>query len=236
MAKRIIVAPFVTKDQAEKVLAEVRPWLRHRPQMGQFRLQLDAIVGRVKAIHCAVGHYRAVGKTLAELGPAAQRAVAALRAMEKSAASPEMVNYTDLLHLDVVRRVLAALDELECALAPVPASLSQQKPGKGRLPRSWYFLFAYDLAKIAKKRGIEVTTQGNRERRPYATPFTRFVFAVEKLLPSELQSRSLAACARQIERSAEASAREKGVVQAFKAYARKGKQAYRQMIQREATS
>ena len=31
--------------------------------------------------------------------------------------------------------------------------------------------------------GIEVTTAGDRSKNPYATPFTRFVFAVEKRLP-----------------------------------------------------
>jgi hypothetical protein len=62
-----------------------------------------------------------------------------------------------------------------------------------------------------------VTTQGDRERNPYATPFTRFVFAVEKLLPHKGQSSSLAACAKQIERAIKASAHEIGVEQAIKA-------------------
>ena len=65
-----------------------------------------------------------------------------------------------------------------------------------------------------------MTTQGDRERDPYATPFTRFVFAVEKLLPRKGQSNSLAACAKQIERATKASAHEISVEQAFKAYAR----------------
>jgi hypothetical protein len=151
----------------------------------------------------------------------AQRAKTVLQAMEESAASREMVNYAGLLKLDVVRPVLLALDKLERALGPVPLALSgQQKPAKGPAPRAWYFHFIRYVAKIARGLGIEVTTQGDRERDPYATPFTRFVFAVEKLLPPKGQSKSLVACAKQIERAIKASAHEIGVEQAFRAYAR----------------
>jgi hypothetical protein len=221
MAKQIIVAHFVTEAQAEAVLAAVRPWLRDPPPIDQFREQLDATVEPIWASQCAADHYRAVGRALAELGPSAQRAKTVLRAMEESAASPQMVNYADLLKLDVVRPVLVALDKLERALAPVPVAFSgQQKPAKGPAPRAWYSRFFRDLAKIANGLGIEVTTQGDRERDPYATPFTRFVFAVEKLLPRKAQSSSLVACAKQIERATKASAHEISVEQAFKAYAR----------------
>jgi hypothetical protein len=181
MAKQATGAHIVTEAQAKAVLAEVRPWLRHRPRITQFREQLDATVEPIWASHCAVGHYRAVARALAELAPPAKRAKNVLRAMEESAASPEMINYVKILKLDVLRPVLVALDELERALAPVPVALSgQRKPAKGPAPRAWYFHFVRDVAKIARGHGIEVTTQGDRERDPYATPFTRFVFAVEK--------------------------------------------------------
>jgi hypothetical protein len=211
----------VTETQAEAVLAALRPWLGDPPPIGPFREQLDATVEPIWAIHCAVDHYRAVGRALAELGPPAQWAITALRAMEESATSPEMVNYVDLLKPDVVRPVLVALDELERALSPVPVAFSgQQRPAKGAAPRLWYSRFVRDLAKIGKGLGIEVTTQGGRSDNRGATPFTRFVFAVEKLLPPKVQSNSLEACAKQIERAIKASAHEIGIEQAFKAYAR----------------
>jgi hypothetical protein len=227
----VIVAHLVSEAQAEAVLAKVRPWLRDRPPIDQFRAQLEAIVEPIWAIHCATGHYRAVGRALGELGPCAQRAKTVLQAMEGSATSPEMVNYTDLLKLDVVRPVLDVLDKLERTIARVPASFSgQQKPGKGPPPRHWYPRFARDLAEIANEHGIEVTTQGDRERDPHATPFTRFVFAVEKLLPRRGQSSSLTACAKQIERASKASAHEIDIERAFKAYARKGERAFKAYV------
>jgi hypothetical protein len=213
-----VVAQIVSEAQAEAVLARLRAWLRDRPPIDQFREQLEATVEPIWAIHCAAGHYRAVGIALRELRPSAQWSKKVLRAMEESASSPEMVNYSDLLKLDVVRAVLVAIDELERALVRVPASFSgRQKPGKGPAPRAWYFGFVCDLVEIAKELGIEVTTQGNRERDPHATPFTRFVFAVEKLLPRKAQSNSLTACAKQIERTIKASAHEIASEQAFKA-------------------
>jgi hypothetical protein len=206
---------FVTETQAEAILAELRPGLRDQPPIDQFRERLDATVGTV----CAIYHRRAVDWALAELRSPTQRAKTA---MEGSAASPEMVNYAGLLKLDVVRPVLVALEELERALGRVPEAFSgEQKSAKGPAPRNWYSRFVRDLAEIANELGIEVTTQGDRERDPYATPFTRFVFAVERLLPSGAESKSLAACAKQIERAIKASAHEIDVERAFIAHARK---------------
>jgi hypothetical protein len=55
----------------------------------------------------------------------------------RTAASPEMVNYIDLLKLDVVRHVRVALAELDGALTPVPAAFfGQQKPAKGPASRA----------------------------------------------------------------------------------------------------
>jgi hypothetical protein len=216
-----VVAPFVSEAQAEAVLAKLSPHLQNRPLIGQFREQLEATVQPMWASQCAAGHYRAVDRALAELGPSAQRAKTVLRAMEGSAASPEMVNYTDLLKLDIVRAVLVALDELERALARVPAAFSgQQKPGKGPAPRNWYSRFVRDLAGIADGLGIELTIGGGgRTDDEHATVFTRFVFAVERLLPRTEQSASLTACAKQIERAIKASAHEIDIERAFNAYA-----------------
>jgi hypothetical protein len=57
-----------------------------------------------------------------------------------------------------------------------------------------------DLAEIADWMGIAATTRGKASD-PHATPFTTFVFAVETLLPREVRSNSLGACARQINRT-----------------------------------
>jgi hypothetical protein len=148
--------------------------------------------------------------------------------MEESAATPEMANFVRLLKLDEVRPILAAVDRLERSLSRVPPAFSvQQRPRKGPAPRAWYSGFVRDLAKIANRLGIKVTTAGDRTDDPYATPFTRFAFAVEKLLPRKGQSSSLTACAKQIERTLKASAHEIDIERAFSAYARKGERVFK---------
>jgi hypothetical protein len=210
MAKRIVVAR-VTEAQAEEVLSAVRPWLLHRPRIGQFREQLDATVEIVWAIHRAVKHYRAAHEAFRQLRQSANRAKTALQAMEESAAAPEMVNFGRLLKLDEVRSVLAAVDRVERALSRVsPAFSGQEKPRKGPAGRAWYSGFVRDLAEIAKRLGIDVTTAGDWSKNPHETPFTVFVFAVESLLPPKEISDSLAACAKRIDRAIDASEEEIG--------------------------
>jgi hypothetical protein len=205
-----IVAHIVSEAQAEDVLTTLRPWLGDRPPIAQFREQLEAIVEPTWAIHCAAGHYHAVSMALRELRLPVKRARTVLRAMEESAASPEMVNYADLLKLDFVRTARRVVNELQWVLDRAPAAFSgQQKPAKGPAPRAWYFGFVRNLAGIAHRLGIELTIGGGgRTHDTHATPFTRFVFAVEKLLPRNAQSNSLTACAKQIERAIKASAHE----------------------------
>ena len=213
------MAHIVSEAEAEAVLAELRPWLRDRPPIDPFREQLEAIVEPIWAIHCAAGHYHAVGMALRKLRLPVQRAKTVLRAMEESATSPEMVNYADLLKLNVMSTVRRAVIELHCALDPVPPAFSgRHKPGKGPAPRAWYFGFVRDLGGIAHRLGIELTIGGGGwSDDTHATPFTRFVFAVEKLLPAQAQSNSLTACAKQIERAVKASAHEIDSEQAFMA-------------------
>jgi hypothetical protein len=215
-----VVAHIVSEAQAEAVLAELRPWLRDRPAIDQFREQLEAIVEPIWAIHCAAGHYHAVGMALRNLRLPVQRAKTVLRAMEESATSPEMVNYADLLKLNVMSTVRLAVIELHLVLDRVPPAFSgRHKPGKGPAPRAWYFGFVRDLAGIAHRLGIELTIGGGGwTDDTHATPFTRFVFAVEKLLPRK--ANSLTACAKQIERAIKASAHEIDSEQAFMASVR----------------
>jgi hypothetical protein len=221
MAKQTIVAHFVTKAQAEAVLLGLGPWLRDRPLINQFREQLEATVEPIWAIDCAAGHYRSAGMALRKLRLFSERAKNALRAMEESSKSPKTHNYTALFKLDQLRTARLVVNEVHWGLARVPAAFSgQQKPGKGPAPRGWYSRFARDLAEIASDLGIELTIGGGgRTDDPHATPFTRFVFAVERLLPRKAQSNSLTACAKQLERAIEASAHEIDIEQAIAASA-----------------
>jgi hypothetical protein len=136
-----------------------------------------------------------------------------LRAMEESGAAPEMANFIGLLKLDYVKDVLVVLNKLERILSRSPAAFSgQQKPRKGPAPRAWYSGFVRDLELIAHGIGIEVTTEGDRSKNPHATPFTRFVFAVEKRLPFDVKPASLMACAKRIDRAIKASPGEIGEI------------------------
>jgi hypothetical protein len=200
------MTPFVTETQAEAILAELHPSLRDRPPIDQFREQLDATVETVWAIHRAVKHYRAADEAFRQLRQSAKQAKTALRAMEESAATPEMANFVRLLKLDEVDPALAADDRLERALSRVPLAFAgQQRPRKGPAPRAWYSGFVRDLAEIADGLGIDVTTGGDWSRNPHETPFTVFVFAVESLLPPGEISDSLAVCAKRIDRAIAAS-------------------------------
>jgi len=202
------------------VLAEVLPWLRDRPPIDQFREQLDATVETIWAIHRAVAHYGIASEAFWRLRQSAKRVKTALQAMQESAVAPEMANFIGLLKVDEVRSALAAVDRLERDMSRLPEVWSgQQKARKGPTARGWYFRFVCDLAEIVKELGIEVTTQGGRSHDRGATPFTRFVFAVEKLLPPGNQSNSLEACAKQIERAIKALDHEIGIEQAIKAFA-----------------
>jgi hypothetical protein len=225
MAKQAIAAQFVTETQAEEVLAEVRQWLLDQPPIDQFREQLEATVMQVWAIHRAAGHYRNVAEAFRKLRAKMQQAKSALQSMQEDVNAPEMANYVGLLKLDEASDALRALNAVERSLSRIPITyFGQQEPRKGPTPRDWYSGFVRDLAEIANGIGIDVTTAGDRDVDPYDTPFTRFVFAVEKLVPIKEQSRRLrgslrrkrlsplAACAKRIDRAIAASAHEIGEV------------------------
>jgi hypothetical protein len=213
------VAHAVTETQAQAILAELRPWLRDRPPIDQFRDQLESTVETIRAILRATGHYRVAGEAFRQLRRSTQRAKTALRAMEESSTAPEMANFIGLLKLDEVSNALVAVNELEQTLRRLPAAFSgRQKPRKGPAPRVWYSGFVRDLAEIAEGLGFEVTTDGDRSDDPHATPFARLVFAVEKLLPHGERSKTLLACAKRIDRAIAVSEDE-----VDEAVARKGK-------------
>lgn len=196
----------------EAVLSKLRPALRDRPPIDQFREQFDATVETIWAIHRATYHYRVADEAFRELRKSTQRAKTALRAMEESSTAPEMANFIGLLKLDDVKDALVAVNELVSALTQVPAAFSGRRETrtKGRRPRAWYSGFVRDLVEIAGWIGLPVTTGGGRDGDPVATPFTTFVFEVEKFLPRNLRSNSAAACAKQIDRAIAGSATEIG--------------------------
>ena len=154
------------------MLSELRSWLQEEPPLDQFRKQLETTEARTR-----IG---AGSATFSQAG------VNAPQAKLYSLSNPPGLG------------VLGVANAPEGVFSVV---LEQQRPRKGPAPRTWYADFVRDLAKIAEGIGIKVTTAGNRTDDPHATPFTRFAFAAEKLLPLEEQSPSLAACAKRIDRA-----------------------------------
>jgi hypothetical protein len=94
------ITQFVTETQAEAILADLRPWLRDRPPIDQFREELDAAVETIWAIHRVTDHHRVADEAFRRLRRERQRAKSELRAMEESSTVPEMVNFFGLLKLD----------------------------------------------------------------------------------------------------------------------------------------
>jgi hypothetical protein len=139
-----------------------------------------------------------------------------MRAMERSCTAPEMANFGRLLKPDAVSY---AANEIVLAQSQIPADFGgrKNKGPKGPKARLWYGDFARDVAEIAEGIAIAVTTRGSQASDPHVTPFTTLVFAVEKLLPREVRSNSLAACARQINRTlAAAGRRDRELITAIK--------------------
>jgi hypothetical protein len=210
-------ARIVTDTLAEAVLGEVRPWLQHQPPIAQFRAQLEATVGIVLLERLATGFFCTANEAFRQARRSTQQAKTALHAVEGRAAALHMS-----FPLDEVMDALIVVNELEQALSRVPKPFSeQQRPRKGPAPRAWYSGFVRNLAEIAAGIGIDVTTAGDRAGDPAATPFTRFVFAVEKLLPPGEGSPSLAACAKRIDRAIAALTGEIGEVVVRKGRRRK---------------
>jgi hypothetical protein len=188
------------------VLSELRPWLRRQPPIDQFQEQLEATVRKFWATRRFAVHLCAANEALRQVRRATLQAKTALRKMEEGSALDMSLSLRAR-----VRDALIPLNELEQGLSKIPRGLSgQQKPRKGPTPRVWYSFFVHDLAEIAGGIGIDVTTAGDRADDPATTPFVRFVFAVEKLLPPGEGSPSLAACAKRIDRAIATSRRQIG--------------------------
>jgi hypothetical protein len=83
-----LIARIVTDTQAEAVLAEVRPWLRHQPPIAQFRAQLEATVGIVLLKRLATGFCRTADEAFRQARRSTEQVKTALRVVEGSEARP----------------------------------------------------------------------------------------------------------------------------------------------------
>jgi hypothetical protein len=206
-AEEAIVANIVTETHAEEVLSELRPWLRDPPAIDQFREQLEAAIGRFWMLRRNKAHLAAANRAVGQARRSALHAKTGLLEVEKNAEALQMSGFVG----PRLRDALIAVNELQQALSRIPEPFSgQERARKGPAPRAWYSLLVRDLANIAWEIRIDVTTAGDRADDPAATPFTRFAFAVEKLLPDGERSPSLAACAKRIDRAIAASHHELG--------------------------
>jgi hypothetical protein len=166
-AKEAIVAHVVTESRAEAILAELRPWLRDRPPIDQFREQLEATTGRFWTLRRATAHLRAANEAVRQACRSTLHAKTALLELEKSSAALQMSNFVG----PRLRDALVAVNELQEALSRIPEPFSgQEKARKGPAPRAWYSLLVRDLANIAWEIGIDLTTAGNRADDPAARP------------------------------------------------------------------
>jgi hypothetical protein len=221
--------PRVTEEQAERILRASGVSLKKRSVLKNLTAQLEATMETIWAVHCVAGHYHNVAEALrdlrrvvcaakrhradheAELLWAARKTKNALVDMKASSRLPEMAAYRSLLKLNAFQDLLKATDAVELSvddlesLSRVPTGFSGRPIAGTEALLFWYPGFVRDLVAIAKDIGVPVTTEGDREGNQHETAFTKFVFAVEKLLPPERQSKWISTCAKRIDRAIENS-------------------------------
>jgi hypothetical protein len=81
------------------------------------------------------------------------------------------------------------------------AAVLEKTSADGPARAAWYDLIVEGAVAAAQSLAIPLTIGGDRSQDPYDTPFVRLIMGLEALLPPKMQSRSLAACAKRIERS-----------------------------------
>jgi hypothetical protein len=81
------------------------------------------------------------------------------------------------------------------------ADIMREASADGPARAAWYDLIVEGAGAAARSLAIPLTIGGDRDGNPHDTPFVRLVMGLESLLPSEMQSPSMAACAKRIERS-----------------------------------
>jgi hypothetical protein len=198
---------FVTEEKAAAILKKVNASRPKGPPTDDFREQLETVVEILWAIDHVAKHRDIADNALTQLCRVARKAESALLDIQARSSRPEVAGFEDLLHLQEVQDAIETIKRLDQALALLPRALFKGRDRRtpGPKPRPWYKLFVENLSDIAVGIGISATTGGDRVSGK-ETPFTMFVFEVEKLLPAGTQSHSPAACARQIERAREEAA------------------------------
>ena len=97
--------------------------------------------------------------------------------------------------------ILKMIEGLENYCERAMVLLSELPAKSGRPALEWYDGLVRLMMRVAELIGIKVSTAGDRSDDPSATPFTVLVFEAERVLPEEAWSKTLAACARRIDRS-----------------------------------
>jgi hypothetical protein len=109
-----------------------------------------------------------------------------------------------------VRRILGSVNDLELALTHVPDAFpgTANKRQRGRPKRSdWFIGFVRDLAEVAEEIGVAVTIRGDpAAAEPHQTAFITLVYEVERVLPEEVRSSTITACAQRVRRAIRDSA------------------------------
>jgi hypothetical protein len=103
----------------------------------------------------------------------------------------------------VRQKYAAAHEQISHILVPVEtaAAALEETSADGPARAAWYDLIVEGAGAAARSLAIPLTIGGDRDGNPHDTPFVRLVMGLESLLPSEMQSPSMAACAKRIERS-----------------------------------
>jgi hypothetical protein len=101
------------------------------------------------------------------------------------------------------RKYFAAHEQIRHMLEDVKAAetIMEQSSADGPARATYYDRIVEGARSAARSLAIPLTIGGDRSRDPYDTPFVRLVKRLESFLPSQMQSASLAACAKRIERS-----------------------------------
>ena len=103
----------------------------------------------------------------------------------------------------VRQKYAAAHEQISHILVPVEtaAAALEETSADGPARAAWYDLIVEGAGAAARSLAIPLTIGGDRDHNPHDTPFVRLIMGLEALLPPKMQSRSLAACAKRIERS-----------------------------------
>jgi hypothetical protein len=103
----------------------------------------------------------------------------------------------------VRQKYAAAHEQISHILVPVEtaAAALEETSADGPARAAWYDLIVEGAGAAARSLAIPLTIGGDRDGNPHDTPFVRLIMGLEALLPPKMQSRSLAACAKRIERS-----------------------------------